>query len=154
MPVREDRKREAGPGRSPRETAGPGCVSLCVFTSGLDSTVEVRRMNTSSTGLSENVAGALCYALGWVTGLVFLVIERQSEFVRFHAMQSLIAFGLLSVAGFVINVMPGLGTFLSWLISMLAVVLWILLMFKAWSGERYRLPWVGEEAEKQVRRMG
>ncbi len=111
-------------------------------------------MNTSSTGLSENVAGALCYALGWVTGLVFLVIERQSEFVRFHAMQSLIAFGLLSVAGFVINVMPGLGSFLSWLISMLAVVLWILLMFKAWSGERYRLPWVGEEAEKQVRRMG
>ena len=111
-------------------------------------------MNTSSTGLSENVAGALCYALGWVTGLVFLVVERQNEFVRFHAMQSLITFGLLSIAGFVINVLPGLGSFLSSLIALLTIGLWILLMFKAWSGARYHLPWVGDEAEKQVQRMG
>jgi len=110
-------------------------------------------MNQSSTGLTENVAGTLCYALGWITGLVFLLLERSSSFVRFHAMQSLITFGALSVAAVVVNFLPGFGPFLSPLIGLFALVLWIMLMIRAWRGERYKLPWVGDEAEKQAGRM-
>jgi uncharacterized membrane protein len=110
-------------------------------------------MNRSSTGLSENVAGTLCYVLGWVTGLIFLFVEKSSGFVRFHAMQALITFGLLSIAGLVVNLLPGIGPFLSSLLGLLTLVLWILLMIKAWTGQMYKLPWVGEEAEKQAARM-
>jgi len=109
--------------------------------------------NTSSTGLSENVAATLCYVLGWITGLVFLLVEKQSGFVRFHAMQSLMTFGLLFIASIVSNFVPGIGPLLGALIGLLTLVLWILLMFKAWSGARYKLPLVGDEAEKQAGRM-
>ncbi|MEE8194196.1 MAG: hypothetical protein V3T73_01680 [Dehalococcoidales bacterium] len=54
-------------------------------------------MGKSSTGLDENVAGLLCYVLGWVGGLVFILIEPENKFVRFHAMQSIIVFGALNV---------------------------------------------------------
>ena len=47
--------------------------------------------------LPQNTAGALTYVLGWVTGLVFLLIEKKNAFVRFHAMQSLIFFGALMI---------------------------------------------------------
>lgn len=110
-------------------------------------------MNTSSTGLSENVAATLCYVLGWVTGLIFLFVEKQSGFVRFHAMQSLMTFGLLSIAGFITNFLPGIGPLIGALIGLLSLVLWLVLMFKAWSGARYKLPLVGEEAERQAGRM-
>ena len=110
-------------------------------------------MNNSSTGLSENVAGMLCYALGWITGLVFLLVEKNSGYVRFHAMQSLMTFGILSVAGVVTNFLPGIGALIGSLLGLLGLILWIVLMVKAWQGERYKLPWVGEEAEKQAGRM-
>ena len=110
-------------------------------------------MNNSSTGLSENVAGTLCYALGWITGLIFLILEKSSSDVRFHAMQSFMTFGLLSIAGVVVSFMPGIGGLINSLLGLLTLVLWLLLMFKAWRGERYKLPWIGEEAEKQAGRM-
>ena len=110
-------------------------------------------MNRSSTGLSENVAGALCYALGWISGLVFLIVERDSGFVRFHAMQSLLTFGLLSIAGVVSNFLPGIGGLVGGLLGLLSMILWIVLLIKAWQGERFKLPWVGDEAEKQVGKM-
>ncbi len=50
-------------------------------------------MGKSSTGLDENVAGLLCYVLGWVSGLVFFLIEKESKFVKYHAMQSIVVFG-------------------------------------------------------------
>ncbi len=54
-------------------------------------------MQGTSTGLAENIAGLLCYVLGWITGLVFLLIECKNEFVRLHAMQSVIVFGALTI---------------------------------------------------------
>ena len=54
-------------------------------------------MDKSSTGLDENIAGLLCYVLGWISGLVFLLLERDSNFVKFHAVQSIIVFGVVSV---------------------------------------------------------
>jgi uncharacterized membrane protein len=113
-----------------------------------------RPMNTSSTGLSENVAGALCYLLGWITGLIFLLVEKQSTFVRFHAMQSLMAFGLLAVASIVLQFIPWLGVALGFVLSILGLALWIMCMVQAWQGRRWKVPLVGDEAERQAARMG
>jgi len=107
-------------------------------------------MEETSTGLAENVAGLLCYVLGWVSGLVFILIEQENKFVRFHAMQSIIVFGALTIASFILSWIPGIGSFLSWLIWLLGLVFWIVLMVKAYQGTRYKLPWAGNLAEKRV----
>lgn len=105
----------------------------------------------SSTGLDENVAGALCYLGWWVTGLIFLMVEKQSKFVKFHAVQSLITFGCISALSFVFGRFFFLGLwFLSNLIWLLGIVLWILLMYQAYSGKRFKLPIVGNIAEKHA----
>jgi uncharacterized membrane protein len=104
----------------------------------------------TSLGLQENIEGLLCYVLGWVSGVIFLILEKESKFVKFHAMQSLITFLGLFVINFVIGMIPLIG----WLISILSfpigLILWILLMYKAFKGEMYKLPIVGEIAEKQI----
>jgi uncharacterized membrane protein len=105
-------------------------------------------MAKTSTGLEENIAGLLCYVLGWISGLVFFLIEKENKFVRFHALQSIIVFGVLCLAGFVIGWIPIIGWVISWLISILALILWIVLMVKAYQGEKYKLPWAGNLAEK------
>ena len=106
-------------------------------------------MEKSSTGLEANIAGLLCYVLGWVSGLVFILIEKQSNFVRFHAIQSIYVFGTLTVASIVLGWIPVIGLVIQSLIWVLAVVLWIVLMIKAYQGEKYKLPWVGDLAEKR-----
>jgi uncharacterized membrane protein len=108
-------------------------------------------MEKTSSGMDENVAGALAYALGWITGLVFLLTEPANKFVRFHALQSVIAFGSLSVLWFVTLSIPLLG----WLIALvllppLSLALWLFLMFKAYQGERFKVPFVGEIAEREA----
>lgn len=97
-------------------------------------------MAKSSTGLEENVAGLLCYVAGWITGLIFFLIEKDSKFVKFHAMQSIITFGACVILGFI----PVIG----WIIWILALVLWILLMVKAYQGQKFKLPLIGDLAEK------
>lgn len=107
-------------------------------------------MAKTSTGLDENVAGLLCYVVGWITGLVFILIEKENKFVRFHAVQSIIVFGILTLASIVIRWIPIIGWVIGWLIGVLAVVLWIVLMVKAYQGEKYKLPWAGDLAEKNA----
>lgn len=97
-------------------------------------------MAKSSTGLEENVAGLLCYIAGWVSGLVFFLIEKDSKFVKFHAMQSIITF----VACVVLSFIP----VVQWVVWVLALVLWIILMIKAYQGEKFKLPVIGDLAEK------
>jgi len=104
----------------------------------------------TSLGLDENVAGALAYGLGWITGLAFLLTERENRFVRFHAMQSTIVFGALCALWFVGTSIPPIG----WLISFIIIPpasagLWLLLLFKAYQGERFKLPYVGDIAEER-----
>lgn len=101
-------------------------------------------MEKTSMGLEENIAGLLCYVLGWVTGIVFLVLEKENKFVRFHAMQSLVTFLPLSL-------IASIGWVISSLVGILALILWLILMFKAYQGEMYKLPIVGDFAEKQVK---
>jgi len=107
-------------------------------------------MEKTSTGLAENVAGLLCYLLGWISGLVFILIEQKNKFVRFHAMQSILVFGVLHVASLILGFIPVIGGFLVWLISLIGLILWIVLMVKAYQGTRYKLPWSGDLAEKWV----
>ena len=95
----------------------------------------------SSTGLEENVAGFFCYLLGFVTGIVFLVVEKKSSLVKFHARQSTITFLILLALSWI----PVIG-FLFWI---LGIFLWLLLMIKALQGKRYSLPIVGKLAEEK-----
>jgi uncharacterized membrane protein len=105
----------------------------------------------TSMGLEPNVAGLLCYVVGWVTGLIFLIMEKENQFVRFHAMQSIAVFGAITVADIILRFIPIIGWIIAWLIGILAFVLWIILMLKAYRGQKYKLPWVGDFAEKQVK---
>ena len=105
-------------------------------------------MDKTSTGLAENVAGLLCYVLGWVTGVVFILIEQENKFVRFHAMQSIIVFGALTVAGVILGWIPVIGGFFTGVMSVLGFILWIVLMIKAYQGTKYKLPRAGDLAEK------
>ncbi|MCD5384261.1 DUF4870 domain-containing protein [candidate division WOR-3 bacterium] len=104
----------------------------------------------TSLGLDENIEGLLCYVLGWITGIVFLVLEKENKFVKFHAMQSLVTFLVLFVVSLVIGMIPFVGVIISPLIGLLGLILWILLMYTAFKGERFKLPIVGDFAEKQI----
>ena len=105
-------------------------------------------MTKSSTGLEENVAGLLSYVLTWLTGLIFFLIEKDSNYVKFHAMQSIITFAGLMILSWVLAIIPFLGWVISMLINILMLALWIILMIKSYKGERYKLPVIGDIAEK------
>jgi uncharacterized membrane protein len=116
----------------------------------------------SGTGLAPNMAGALSYVLGIVTGIVFVLLEKDNNFVRFHAFQSIIlsvawigiqiAFTILGVIFFSIPVIDILWGIFSILFSIVmglgAFILWIILIIKAYQGERFSLPFIGPMAEK------
>ena len=104
----------------------------------------------TSTGMDQNIAGLLCYLAGWITGLIFFLIEKENKFVRFHAMQSIITFGSLTVLFMVLGFIPILGWMLVPVVALVQLVLWILLMVKAYQGEQFKLPIIGDLAEKNV----
>ena len=105
-------------------------------------------MEKTSLSMEENIEGALCYILTWVTGLVFLLLEKDNDFVRFHARQSILTFLPLTVLGFIIGWIPFIGWFIGGLIWLLTFILWLVLMIKAYQGERFKLPIVGDIAER------
>lgn len=96
-----------------------------------------------SLGLPRNTAAALSYVLGWLTGLVFLLIEKD-PFVRFHATQSIVTFGLLTILAMI----PVIGWVLSPFVMIVGFVLWLVLIYKAYQGEEFKLPLVGKLADK------
>ena len=100
----------------------------------------------SSTGLDENVAGFFCYLLGFITGIVFLVVEKERRFVKFHAKQSTITFLGLFVIILLLGWIPVVG-FLIWIFTL---ILWLILMVKALRGEKYILPIVGKLVEEKT----
>jgi uncharacterized membrane protein len=101
----------------------------------------------SSTNLAPRVAGLLCYLGAWITGIVFIVIEQKNKWVRFHAAQSLVTFGTLWIAGLILGNIPYIKFFFSPALGILGVILWIVLMVKAYNGERFKLPLFGDIAE-------
>jgi uncharacterized membrane protein len=118
----------------------------------------------SSTGLDANIAAALSYFFGLISGAIFFAMETDSRFVKFHAMQSMLA----SVAAIVLwivymvvwtvlvripflGLIPGIVGFHGWAVLALGLLaLWLFCMFKAFQGDRFKLPFLGEVAEKQV----
>ena len=118
----------------------------------------------AGTAMSSNVAGLLCYILGFITGIIFLVIEpyKNDKFVRFHAFQSIffnvalivfwiaytIVAGILSYVSLgILGLLMGL---LGLLISLAILAYWIFLMYKAYNNERYKIPFIGDLAAKQA----
>ena len=106
--------------------------------------------NKTSVGLEPNVASLLCYLFGWVTGIIFFILEKENKLVRFHALQSIIVFGVLTVASVLLDWIPIIGGFFGAVIGISAFVLWIILLIKAGQGEKYKIPWAGDIADKQV----
>jgi uncharacterized membrane protein len=117
---------------------------------GLGTSVGVSPEAESSTGLSANVAGLLCYVLGWITGIIFIVLEKKSTFVRFHAWQSIMTFGVLTVAQLIFGWIPFAGWIISILIGILMFVLWLILMIQAGTGKMWKVPGAGDWAERQA----
>lgn len=106
--------------------------------------------STSTAGLSSNVSAALSYLLGFITGIVFLLISKD-KFVRFHAMQSIIVSLGFFVLNLVLNNVPGVGGSLSSLVSLASLILMIVLIVKAYQGVKFKLPVIGDIAENQVK---
>ena len=106
---------------------------------------------SGTSGLDENIAGLLCYVLGWITGLIFFLIDKR-PFVRFHAAQSIgLSVGLI-VLYMVIGVLFAMLHFMSMgflalaiypLLGLVVFVLWIFMMFKAYQHEKFMLPIIG-----------
>lgn len=123
----------------------------------------------TAMGLEENVASALCYALTWVTGIIFFFMEKENKTVRFHAMQSILVFLPLTILGYIFQGVLGVSYatqsiygyaygvptlspfyYVGILIYLVVFVLWLLLMFKAYKGEKFKLPVIGDIAEKHA----
>ncbi len=117
---------------------------------------------STSTGVDARLTSVLCYAGWWVTGLVFLFVERRHRGVRFHAAQSLLVFGTLSavmlvsggasavaflVEGPSFRMLQAAGN----LVWIAAVALWLILLVRTWRGETWRLPLVADLADRLAR---
>jgi uncharacterized membrane protein len=108
----------------------------------------------TSLGTTQNVAGLLTYILGWVTGIVFLLIEKDNSFVRFHAMQSIVIFVPLTIASFVVGFLPFVGGLLGVIVQLATIIIWLFMMYQAFQGKRYKFPYAGDYAETQLKNMG
>lgn len=120
---------------------------------------------SGGTGLTMNLAAALSYALGLITGILFLVIEpyKNDRFVRFHAMQSILFSAAVIVFSIVWSILVGILVSIAgfWvltvdvplrlLIGLGIFALWLYLMFQAYSQREFRLPWIGDIAAKQLK---
>ena len=106
----------------------------------------------TSMGMEQNGEGLLCYVLGWVTGIIFFIMEKDNKFVRFHAMQSIIVFGAITVIDIIFGIIfvfvPIIGWIFMSLLGLLTFVLWLVLMLQAYQGKMFKLPVAGDIAEK------
>jgi uncharacterized membrane protein len=111
-------------------------------------------LGPTSMGMQPNVEAGLSYVFGWITGLVFFLVEKQNRFVRFHAMQSILFFGGITVIDIVLNIIGNFGvlgvlTFLlSSAVGLIGFVGWIVLLINGFQGKYFKLPVIGDYAEK------
>jgi len=105
----------------------------------------------SSLNMSENIAALIAYLFGWLSGLIIFIVEKESRFVRFHALQSLVFFGGMSLILGVLGRIPVVGWVLAIVGGILTFGFWIIGMTKAYRGELYRFPVVGDFVARQIR---
>ena len=104
----------------------------------------------TGTGLKKETAGALAYVLGPITGVVFLIIEKD-PFVKFHAMQSIVVF----VGLFALQWMLGLTIVLAILVPLVGIasfIIWLVCIYKAWQGQEWEVPFAGKLARQLVKK--
>ncbi|MEW9667890.1 DUF4870 domain-containing protein [Ammoniphilus sp. 3BR4] len=104
----------------------------------------------TSIGLEANVAGFLCYLFGVISGVIILLLEKENKFVKFHALQSVLIFAVLFILNFILGFIPIIGWIGNLILIPVSLILWILMMVKAYKGEWYALPIIGEVAAKQA----
>ncbi len=122
---------------------------------------EINYMAKTKLGMDQNIEGALCYLLAWVTGIVFYILEDDNEFVKFHAMQSIIVFLPLTIFSMILGgffglvwwgpawaILSAIGT----LIAVITFILWLILMLKAYKGEKFKVPIAGDIAENMIKK--
>jgi len=126
----------------------PKCGASQGAVAGAGGAAPVAAAASPTEGLQENVAGLLCYVLGWVTGIIFLLIDKR-PWVKFHAAQSIVVFGGLTILRIGVSILSGtmggimgfgLWVGLGMIISLVGLILWILLMVKAYQHQTYRVP--------------
>jgi uncharacterized membrane protein len=115
--------------------------------------------STTTTGVDARVASVLCYAGWWLTGLVFLVLEREHRAVRFHAAQSIVVFGGLTLLMIALAALTAMSLFvapslfrgvwaLNWVVWLAGVTLWLVLMLQTMRGPGWRVPLAGDLAAR------
>lgn len=102
----------------------------------------------TTLGVSANVGSLLAYVLGWVSGLVVWLLEQENREVRFHAAQSVLVFGGLTIISTVFGLIPIIGLIVAPIVGLVGFVLWIYLMVQGYSGNHVALPVVGDLAEQ------
>jgi len=118
--------------------------------------VSEKDLGKTSLNMEPNIAGLLCYLAGFVTGLIFILLEKDNKFIRFHAMQSLIVSGaffvlrIVDTAFFYLFVPWPVRLAFNGILGLVALVFWIVLMVKAYQGEYFKLPIAGDIAEKHA----
>ncbi|HXT27867.1 MAG TPA: DUF4870 domain-containing protein [Vicinamibacterales bacterium] len=101
--------------------------------------------------MDANIAATLSYLVGFVTGVIFLLLEKENKFVRFHAMQSTILFAGIVAIDILLQLVPILGALVViFVVIPASAILWLLLMFKAYQGEEFRLPLIGDMAAERM----
>lgn len=112
-------------------------------------TKETKKNNTFF-GLPENIEGALCYLLWWVSGIIFYSLETKSDFVKFHAKQSIVTFLIATVLVIIISPISGfIGNVLNGILWVVIILIWLYLMLKAFANEKVKLPWIGNLVDKK-----
>ena len=113
---------------------------------------------TDAVSKDEKLKGALSYLLGPLSGIIILFTEKNSIFIRHHAMQSTVVFGALILLYVILPIIPIFGWILfviiSPILSLVSFIIWLVLMWKAYSGEKYKLPYFGDLSDRQVAKLG
>jgi len=116
-------------------------------------------MAKSSLKVGENTEAALCYLLLWLSGIIFYLVEKENKTVRFHAMQSILVFLPLNIIMIIVAVpqwffyhpwiSPSLAG-ISWFLRVALVILWILFVFNAYQGQKFKIPIISDIAKKNI----
>ena len=104
----------------------------------------------TSVGVQANLAALFCYLpyIGIIAAILFVILEKESKYVRFHAIQSIIVSGFFIILSSVLGMIPVIGWGLLPIVGIVGIILWIILMVKSYQGEYFKVPIAGDIAEK------
>ncbi len=113
-------------------------------------TEDAKNLGKTSMGMEANLAALLACVFGWITGLIFFLLEKENKFVRFYALQSILVSVVFFVASIVLMFIPFVNLIALPIMSIAGVIIWIVCMVKAYQGEKFKLPIIGDMAEKSA----